>query len=51
MMSVQAAAGGAMPEGHDVVASLRVKRQELLEEVSKMQVRRCTRHIPQLFNT
>ena len=40
-----------MPEGHDVVASLRVKRQELLEEVSKMQAGRCTCHIPQLFLT
>ena len=51
VMSVQATAGGAMPEGHEVVASLRVKRQELLEEVSKMQARRCTCHIPQLFLT
>ncbi|CAK0771757.1 hypothetical protein CVIRNUC_003893 [Coccomyxa viridis] len=49
--SLQATAGGAMPEGHDVVASLRVKRQELLEEVSKMQAGRCTCHIPQLFLT
>ena len=40
-----------MPEGHDVVASLRVKRQELLEEVGKMQVRGCACYMTQLFHT
>ena len=39
-----------MPQEHDVVASLRVKRQELLEEVGKMQVRGCACHIPLLFH-
>ena len=49
-MSVQTVAGGAMAEGHDVVASLRVKRQELLEEVGKMQVRGCICSTPMLFH-
>ena len=40
-----------MPEGHDVVASLRVKRQELLEEVGKMQARGGARHMPLLPHT
>ena len=41
VMPMQTHMGGATPEGHDAVAALRLKRQELLEEVGKMQVRGC----------
>ena len=40
-MPMQTQGGGTAPEGHDAVAALRLKRQELLEEVGKMQVRGC----------